>query len=113
MVSNSNVEQEDRVCVDVSLIYRDVHLVLKVGMCANQTLGNLPRGLRFVRIHSDSKTVSILDMLIKPLKHLFAANCLKGLLTLLYSGQAGVKVCKSAEKATHCTSSPHIPGQMT
>lgn len=103
----SNFEREYRACVRVSLIDRDVHLAGEVGICADQTLGNVPSGLKFAHTHTftDSKIVSIPDMLIKPLKHLFAANCLKGLLPVLHTGQAGVKVCKSAENATHCTSS--------
>ena len=40
-------------------------------------------------------------MLIKPLKQLFAANSLNGLLPVLYTGQVGVGV------------GAHMPGQMT
>lgn len=39
---------------------------------------------------TDSKIVSIPDMLIKPLKHLFVANCLHDLLSVLYTGQVDV-----------------------
>ena len=64
---------------------------------------------------TDSKIVSIPDTLIKPLKHLFAANCLKGLLPLseMNAGWVGVKVGKHAEEATHCTSSAGVSEQIT
>lgn len=70
-------------CVCVNLIDCDVHLARRIGICANQTVGNLPSGLRFARTHSDSKIVSIPDILIKPLKHLFASNCPESLLPAL------------------------------
>lgn len=48
----------------------------KAGMCANQVAGSLPSGLGFgAHTLTDSKIVSIPDMLIKPLKHLFVTNC--------------------------------------
>lgn len=46
MLFDSNSEREYRACV--TLIDRDVHLAREAGMCANQTLGNLPSGLSFV-----------------------------------------------------------------
>ena len=54
-------------------------------------------------------------MLIKPLKHLFAANCLKGLLppSETNTGWVGVKVGKHGEEATHCTSSASVSEQIT
>lgn len=102
MLLESNFEREYRACACVTLIDRDGHLAREAGMCANQTLGNLPSGLRFVhtaththrQMLTHSKIVSFTDMLIKLLKHLFADNCLKGLLPVLHAGPVGVKVCK-------------------
>lgn len=64
----------------------------KIGMCANQVAGSLPSGLGFARTHTltDSKIVSIPDMLIKPLKHLFVTNCPGDLPSALYDGHVGV-----------------------
>lgn len=55
---------------------------------------------------ADSKVVSIPDMLIKPLKHLFVANCLNGLLTAFCTAQVGAEVCKSAENVH---TAPQLP----
>lgn len=88
----------------VSLIYHHVHLVWKLGICANQSLGCSPSALRFARRHSHSKIVSIPDMLIKPLKHPFASSCVKGLLPVFTLG--------TVEAATHCTFL-HVFGPIT
>lgn len=55
MIFNSNYKQDYRVCAGVSLIDHEVHLAWNIGICANQTLGNLPGGLKFTRTHSQTQ----------------------------------------------------------